>query len=372
MKGFSRLLSSGGICLILFLIVSTQVHAAMPLLQRASPYSVLGPPTVSAAFINQVLASNHSPAAGKGQALFDDGVNYGIDPVFALAFFMHESSFGTTGIAQYTLSLGNERCIAGFPCYNGFTVFPTWEAGFIGWYSLIHNLYVGAWQLSTVEQIIPIYAPSSDHNNVSGYINAVDSAVDAWRNGQISAFGSVSSISGISSMLPLSTTEASYPADQYSMVGKPTVTVAFINQVLTRYRSPAVGKGQVFYDAGVKYGIDPIYALAFFMRDSTFGTVGLARVTRSLGPLPMSDTAAACHCQDFHGYRSYATWDTSISDWFHYMHDYYVKQMGMTTVSQVISVYLRTNDTLAIQFAIKAIESRVDLWRKAPTQTPLG
>ena len=197
MKGFSQLLSSGGICLILFLIVSTQVHADTSLLQRASSYSVLGSPTVSAAFINQVLAANHSPAAGKGQALFDDGVNYGIDPVFALAFFMHESSFGTTGIAQYTLSLGNERCIAGFPCYNGFTVFPTWEAGFIGWYSLIRNLYVETWHLSTVEEIIPVYAPSSDHNNVSGYINAVDSAVDAWRSGQISAFGSVSSVSSL-------------------------------------------------------------------------------------------------------------------------------------------------------------------------------
>ncbi|MEO8954679.1 MAG: hypothetical protein ABI396_14000 [Ktedonobacteraceae bacterium] len=345
----------------------------MPLLQRASSYSVLGPPTVSAAFINQVLASNHSPAAGKGQALFDDGVNYGIDPVFALAFFMHESSFGTTGIAQYTLSLGNERCIAGFPCYNGFTVFPTWEAGFIGWYSLIRNLYVGTWHLSTVEEIIPTYAPSSDHNNVAGYINAVDNAVDTWRSGQISVFGSVSSVSSISSISPpaLSATGTPYPADQYSIVGKPTVTLAFINQLLTRYHSPAMGKGQEFYDAGVKYGIDPIYALAFFMRDSTFGTVGLARATRSLGPLPMSANAA-CHCQDFHGYRSYATWDTSIADWFHYMHDYYVKQMGLTTVSQIVSIYLRTNDTLAIQFAIKAIESRVDLWRKAPTQTPVA
>src|ERR1700686_4399711 len=109
MKRYLRLLSSGGICLILFLIVSTPVHADTHLLKQPSSYSVLGSPTVSAAFINQVLAANHSPAAGKGQALFDDGVNYGIDPVFALAFFMHESSFGTTGIARTTLSLGNER-----------------------------------------------------------------------------------------------------------------------------------------------------------------------------------------------------------------------------------------------------------------------
>src|SRR6266699_3519610 len=72
---------------------------------QQQPYSVLGPPTVSAAFINQVLAAYHSPAAGLGQALYDNGVRTGIDPVYALAFFMHESAFGTTGEARKTLAL---------------------------------------------------------------------------------------------------------------------------------------------------------------------------------------------------------------------------------------------------------------------------
>ncbi|TMC85639.1 MAG: hypothetical protein E6J22_19845 [Chloroflexi bacterium] len=77
-----------------------------------------------------------------------------------------------------------------------------------------------------------------------------------------------------------------------------------------------------------------------------------------------------CQCQDFHGYRRYATWDASISDWFQYIHDDYVKQMGLTTVSQVVSIYLKTNDTSAIRFTIKQIERRVDLWRNARAQTP--
>ena len=37
----------------------------------------------------------------------------------------------------------------------------------------------------TVEQIIPVYAPSSDGNSVAGYIHAVLSAVRAWRAGNI-------------------------------------------------------------------------------------------------------------------------------------------------------------------------------------------
>src|SRR6266568_119536 len=146
----------------------------------------------------------------------------------------------------------------------------------------------------------------------------------------------------------------------YSVLGPPTVSATFINQVLASYHSPAAGKGQALFDDGVKYGIDPIFALAFFMRDSIFGIQGLALVTHSLGPLPTPITVT-CHCQDFHGYRSYASWDESIADWFQYMHDYYVQQRGLTTVSQIVSVYLRTKDTSAIDFTIKEIEHRVDL-----------
>ena len=377
MKRFSKLLSIGGICLVLLLVTTkqAQAHAGTPLLQRASSYSVLGPPTVSATFINQVLANYHSPAAGKGQALFDDGVRYGVDPVFALAFFMHESSFGTTGVARFTLSLGNLRCIPIYSCIDGFSAFPTWEAGFNAWYSLIRDVYVASWHLSTVEQIIPTYAPASDHNNVAGYINALERAVDAWRSGQIAEFGSAPQGSTVSPVPPTvapaaRTGRTPYAADLYNILGKPTIDGAFINQVLTRYHSPAAGKGPLFYEEGVRYGIDPIYALAFFMRDSIFGTEGLALLTHSLGPLP-TPTTVTCHCQDSHGYRRYASWDDSITDWFRYMHDYFVKQLGLTTVSQIVSVYLRTNDISAIDFTIKEIEHRVDFWRKAQAQTPL-
>src|SRR2546421_7629637 len=145
MKRFSKLLSIGGICLVLHLVISTQAHADTPLLQQTSSYSVLGPPPVSAPLINRVLAFYHSPAAGKGQALFDDAVKYGVDPVFALAFFMHESSFGTTGVAQFTLSLGNLRCIPGFTFSQAFAWFPTWEAGFNAWYALVRSVYVHTW-----------------------------------------------------------------------------------------------------------------------------------------------------------------------------------------------------------------------------------
>src|SRR2546425_6095103 len=100
-------------------------------------YTLVGKPSISAEFINRVLAWYDSPAAGKGQALYDDGVKYGIDPVYALAFFMHESRFGRTGVATVTHSLGNIRATAGHARYQGYRMYRTWEEGFEDWYRLI-------------------------------------------------------------------------------------------------------------------------------------------------------------------------------------------------------------------------------------------
>lgn len=153
-------------------------------------YSILGKPTMSADFINQILAQANSPAAGKGKALYDLGVKYGIDPVYALAFFQHESSFGTAGVARLTLSLGNMRCMNGYACYhdnqNGdYALFESWEQGFEAWYHLMRDQYVNTWHLDTIEAIIPKYAPVADHNNEKAYIASVERAVDNWRAGKM-------------------------------------------------------------------------------------------------------------------------------------------------------------------------------------------
>ncbi len=148
-------------------------------------YTVVGTPTINAKFIDSVLEHYHSPAAGKGKALYDYGVKYNIDPAYALAFFMHESTFGTQGVAQVTHSLGNIRASDGYPNYAGYRLYHSWEEGFNDWYKLISDLYVGQWGLSTVDQIIPVYAPTADNNDEGAYIQNVKNAVDTWRNGVV-------------------------------------------------------------------------------------------------------------------------------------------------------------------------------------------
>ena len=158
--------------------------------QPQEPSIVLGKPTLAASFVNRVLSAYHSPAVGTGQALYDLSVRYGVDDAYALAFFMHESTFGTTGVARATRSLGNIRCTPGYQCTLGYRAYATWQAGYEDWYHLIRDGYVTGQVSSTcpcvtVQQIIPVYAPEADGNDEQAYIAAVLSAVAAWRAGRV-------------------------------------------------------------------------------------------------------------------------------------------------------------------------------------------
>jgi hypothetical protein len=160
--------------------------AAAPVAVPPGAMSVEGKPSLTVAKIEQVLRQYNSPAAGTGQYLYDTGLKYNIDPAFALAFFVHESTAGTKGVAVTTKSIGNIRQTAnsGFDGYQGFRKYPTWEAGIEDWYKLIRNQYINGWGLRTVESIIPKYAPAADHNNPDSYINQVRTMVAGWRSGK--------------------------------------------------------------------------------------------------------------------------------------------------------------------------------------------
>lgn len=150
-------------------------------------FNIMGVPTISAAYINQVLANAHSPAAGLGQTIINLGRQYGIDPVFLIAIFQHESAFGTTGEARFTFSPGNERCIKERPCVNNLTPpgpcqegqscyaqMKDWADGFDRLYFLLLNGYVRGeitgHYLVNIDQIIPIFAPKDDGNDTQAYI----------------------------------------------------------------------------------------------------------------------------------------------------------------------------------------------------------
>jgi hypothetical protein len=145
-------------------------------------------PTLSADFIDQVLATAHSPAAGTGDIFYQQSLQFHIDDVYALAFFHHESDYGKAGVVwnANTHSIGNIRCTAGYACdpSGGYRSYPTWEAGIADWYQLIANVYI-AHGLATVAAIIPVYAPAADHNDEGAYIHNVLQDVAAYRHGEM-------------------------------------------------------------------------------------------------------------------------------------------------------------------------------------------
>jgi hypothetical protein len=144
-------------------------------------FDVRHTPSITVAKIREVLQSYNSPAVGSAEAMYRLGIEYGIDPAFCLAFFIHESTAGTQGVARVTKSVGNIRTTPGYEDYQGFRKYATWEDGIEDWYILIRDLYIGEWGLTTVDAIIPVYAPTSDGNNVDNYVSTVKRLVRGWR-----------------------------------------------------------------------------------------------------------------------------------------------------------------------------------------------
>lgn len=164
------------------------IPSSANLLQSGQPPagdSIVGSPSISADFINQMLTKYGSPAAGTGQDLYNLGQQYNVDPAFALAIFWNESNFGKAGEAYYTHSLGNLRPMPDEAYQlNGYAGYSTWQDGYKSFYTLISGpLYVGS-GLNTPESIIPRYAPSGDHNSPAHYISVVNSAMSLWRSGK--------------------------------------------------------------------------------------------------------------------------------------------------------------------------------------------
>ena len=164
---------------------STCVKASSEL----SDIRINGGPSLSAQTIDKILSDAGSPAAGSGQYFVKYGVQYGIDPAFALAFFRQESGYGKAGVAVKTKGIGNivyTDIALPDSKYNtdrAWSAYDNYENSIKGWYNYItnssHYLKDGKY---TLEQIIPIYAPAGDGGNSPvAYINNVKNYVNQYR-----------------------------------------------------------------------------------------------------------------------------------------------------------------------------------------------
>lgn len=154
--------------------------------------TVVAEPRISEAKFALVLCQHQSPAANDAHHLYQICVSEGIDPAVALAFFYHESQFGTVGICKEhdTKNWGNVRTpedpnlgqVVAIPGRGNFAKYPSWTNGLLDWCKRMKGPKYAGSGLHTVEAIIPKYAPSSDGNAPTKYIQAVRSLVERWQS----------------------------------------------------------------------------------------------------------------------------------------------------------------------------------------------
>lgn len=181
-SNYSAQILSGGSAILQPAVPAVDIPYTPP-----GEHTVMGAPTLSPSDIDAILRQFGSPAVGTGQDWYDLGIKYSIDPAYAVAFFIHESSAGTNPAwagmksdGSTTHNVGNIIC-AGYPtCYGRFRDYESWYVGIEDWYKLISREYIRDREAHTVEQIIPIYAPSFE-NDVQQYVNVVVQMVENWR-----------------------------------------------------------------------------------------------------------------------------------------------------------------------------------------------
>jgi hypothetical protein len=148
-------------------------------------YRLQSPPSLTSGQIDDILRSYESPATGTGEVWYSLGMQYGIDPAFALVFFVHESTAGTHANwignkpdGTTTHNIGNIICAGYETCYRNYRDYPSWRAGIEDWYRLIDSEYIEQRGLTTIADVIPVYAPP---RATPEYISSLEYMVDAWR-----------------------------------------------------------------------------------------------------------------------------------------------------------------------------------------------
>jgi hypothetical protein len=142
-------------------------------------------------------------------------------------------------------------------------------------------------------------------------------------------------------------------ANRFSVTGRPTITATTINRILCRNRSPACNTGQSLYSLGLKYGINPAVALAFFNEESTYGRFGVATVTHSLGNIRCTPGYKCIS-----GFRAYRTWVQGYQDWYRLIHNLYVNTWHLTTISQIVTRYAPSSENNTLLY-IRNVENSV-------------
>lgn len=139
----------------------------------------------------------------------------------------------------------------------------------------------------------------------------------------------------------------------------PTIGPELIENILAKNNSPAEGLSQHIFNGCVLYEIDPVIALAFFKLESTYGTKGVAKMSKNWGNVVGRGPAGRVG-----RYRKYNSWQEGLLDWCEHMKKtgpYF--QKGRRTVERVLPVYAPSFENNTSKY-ISNMKATVVQWRK--------
>jgi hypothetical protein len=111
---------------------------------RADGGNVVGPPTLPAQTVDQILAHMGSPMVGTGAVVEEASRQTNIDDAFALGVWWTETNDGAAGVGLADRNPGSVRGGTGYPvAYDGYTIYPSYSAAIVDWFNLLRNRYVG-------------------------------------------------------------------------------------------------------------------------------------------------------------------------------------------------------------------------------------
>ncbi|MFH1239023.1 MAG: hypothetical protein V1653_02810 [bacterium] len=114
----------------------------------------------------------------------------------------------------------------------------------------------------------------------------------------------------------------------------PEIQPEEVEAVLKHYGSPAQGLGLKFVEFGKQYNINPRIALAFFIQESSAGTLGKAVYNRSVGNITNGRG----------GFVSYKSWEEGLEHWFIFLNECkYYRPSGRNTVEALFPYYCPDN-----------------------------
>lgn len=150
-------------------------------MKQSTELLIVHPHRISAEQFKLVLQRYRSPALAEADELLKICDEVGIDRAVALAFFVKESSCGTAGVATRTKNWGNlrkgKRQVA--KTNHPFAVYKSWADGLRDFCDLLWRYHQRG--LTTIEQIVPVYAPASDGNRPDTYIATVRRLIQRWQ-----------------------------------------------------------------------------------------------------------------------------------------------------------------------------------------------